>query len=303
VGFWKLIDRLKTVCAIQIEHQRKSQLPTDRVICPLCWDLNIGVTLSDEHVFPSCIEGRIRMITCSSCNNTSGAKCDSHLGLELEQHRAMTGGTVGPPVKSVIRMEDIRLTANMRCSADGNFDLTIVGNKRATNPEHLKRSLQYMKDGEVAKFKISLPIPHPEKVSQATLKSCYLAASMFIGYEWARASAPDFVRKVSMGEVDSTHLESFVYRFPSFGVDLGGGFMIGILSGFDLMLLTFPVGSEPAYFRGAVLPFADQSITQFCQNAQLFLSSLAIGSNTIAYRECYVFDSEYQIMEMHNEST
>ncbi len=243
------------------------------------------------------------MITCASCNNTSGAKNDSHLGLELEQHRAMTGGTVGPPVKSVIQMGDIRLTANMRCSTEGNFDLTIVGNGRATNPEHLKRSLQNMKDGEVAKFKISLPVPHPEKVNRAVLKSCYLAASLFIGYEWARASAPDFVRRASMGNVDSTHLESFAYRFPSFGVVLGDGFMIGILSEFDLIFLTFPVGSEPAYFRGAVLPLDDQSIDQYCQNAKLFRRALAIGSNTIEYRECYIVDSEYQITEMHNEST
>lgn len=302
LGMRKMIDRLKTVSAIQIEHQRNSQLPADRVICPLCWNLNFDVELSDEHVFPSCIEGKIRMITCTSCNNKSGSKHDVHLGLELEQHRAMTGGTAGPPVKSVVRMGDIRLTANMRCSVEGNFDLTIVGNKRATNPVHIKRSLEYMKEGEVASIKISLPIPHPEMLNRAVLKSCYLAASMFVGYEWARAIAPDFVRRLGTGEIESTELDTLVYRFPTLGFELNDAFMIGLLSDLDVIILTFPIGSEPVYFRAAVLPLADQSIAQYLQNARLFLDRLKIGSNQIEYRECYIVDSNYQITELLDAS-
>lgn len=293
-----MIDRLKTVSAIQIEHQRISQLPTDRVICPLCWNLNPDVELSDEHVFPSCIEGKIRMITCTSCNTKIGSKHDFHLGRELEQHRAMTGGTVGPPVKSVIRMGDIRLTANMRCSAEGNIDLTIVGKKRATNPDHIRRSLEYMKEGEKANIQISLPIPNPQMLNRAVLKSCYLAASMFVGYEWARAIAPNFVRRLGTGEIESTELEALVYRFPSLGVELNDAFMIGMLSDLDVIMLTFPIGREPDYFRAAVLPFSDQSIAEYLQNARLFFDRLKIGSNTIEYRKCYIVDSSYQFTDL-----
>jgi hypothetical protein len=297
-----MVDRLKTVSAIQIEHQQNSLLPTDRVICPLCWNLNSDVELSDEHVFPSCIEGKIRMITCTSCNTKIGSKYDFHLGLELEQHRAMTGGTVGPPVKSVVRMGDIRLAANMRCSAEGSVDLTIVGKKRATNPDHIRRSLEYMKGGEMTNIEISLPIPHPQMLNRAVLKSCYLAASMFVGYEWARAVAPNFVRRLGTGEIESTELESLVYRFPSLGIELNDAFMIGVLSDLDVIMLTFPIGSKTAYFRAAVLPFADQSITQYLQNARLFFDRLKIGSNTIEYRECYIVDSNYQVTDSLNAS-
>jgi len=215
----------------------------------------------------------------------------------------MTGGTIGPSVRSVIRMGDIRLSANMRSSGEGNVDFTIVGNKRATNPKHLKQSIQYMREGDVANLKVTFPMPNSKMINQAVVKSCYLAASMFAGYEWARATAPDLVRRIGIGEVAWHEFESIVYRFPKLGVDIQNGFMIGILLNLDLIMLTFPVGSEPTYYRGAALPFADQSITQYCQNSKLFLKSLEKGTNTIEYRECYIINANYQVTELHHKST
>jgi len=161
--------------------------------------------------------------------------------------------------------------------------------------------MQYMKKGELAKFKITHPIPHLEMLNQAVIKSCYLAATMFAGYGWARATAPDFVRRIGIGEIASQEFESLVYRFPKLGVELENGFMIGVLSELDIVMLTFPVGREPVYFRGAVLPLADQSIEQYCQNASMFLKRLKKGDNTIEYNECYLVNSNYQITAFHGE--
>ncbi len=295
------IDRLKIASELQLRWQSLAGMPTDRVICPLCWNTDSGVETSDEHVFPDCIDGRIRMITCKSCNNNRGSKQDSQLGLELAQHRAMIGNEKHGSVSVNLEMGGSRLTANMHSRSAGNVDLVIVDNKRATNPADIEASKEYMKDGTAAKIKIRHRVPHPVILNQAVMKSCYLAASMFFGYVWSRSSAPDFVRRIGIGENAPDELNSLAYRFPRLGMTLEDEFMIGGVSDLDVILLTFPVGRESAYFRGAILPYADQSLDQYLCNSTHFFQKLKLGNNPISYDWCFTFNSRYEISQLLGE--
>ncbi len=86
-------------------------------------------------------------------------------------------------------------------------------------------------------------------------------------------------------------------------MNLDDKFMIGAVSELDVILLIFPVGRESAYFRGAVLPYSDQTLDQYLCNSRTFSLKLKRGNNPISYDWCFTFNSRYEATQLLGEST
>ena len=80
-------------------------------------------------------------------------------------------------------------------------------------------------------------------------------------------------------------------------------FMIGKVSELELVMVTFPVGKESAYYRSALLPFLDQTAKQYLSNAGNFEQNLQMGNNSFSYDWCFTFDSVFEILQLFGECT
>lgn len=221
------------------------------VLCPLCLRTFDRAALEDrgpnglseEHVVPRSVGGRICTLTCRRCNNTDGSRIDSQLELDMRL-RQFAAGT-GPRQSGYVRVDDLHLPIWWSRSAEGEV-LEIKGGPPIVL-EAFGRHLQAMREGDTFNLTIKTGIV-ANRVRRAMVRIAYLAIFESLGYHYVLSDAGHFVRSVLAGE----HEEVLALMTP-------------VMEDFDTRqklerMVVVPIGGpEGIVARGVLVPLGDSS--------------------------------------------
>jgi hypothetical protein len=163
--------------------------------------------LSAEHVPPESLGGRELLLTCRSCNNSSGTKLDAHAKIKEDVQLALAGRLVLPH-RIRAMFGDLVVNAELHASG-GKYSLRVPTkiNKPGTSDR-----LQ-----SVARIGAQLTVEH-ERYAELGAKiswfrSGYLALFAVTGYELALNPAFEIVRKQIL-ECDERKMITFTSEVP-----------------------------------------------------------------------------------------
>jgi HNH endonuclease len=180
--------------------------------CPICLtaftiEALAQKQLSAEHVPPESLGGRELLLTCRSCNNSSGTKLDSHARIKENVHLALAG-TLEHPHRVRAMFGDLVVNAELHTSG-GKHSLQVPAkiNKPGTSDR-----LQ-----NVARTGAQMTV-EPERYADLGAKiswfrSGYLALFAVTGYELALNPAFEIVRK-QIVECDERKIITFTSEVP-----------------------------------------------------------------------------------------
>lgn len=162
--------------------------------CPICLtpftiEALAQKQLSTEHVPPESLGGRELLLTCRSCNNSSGTKLDAHAKIKEEVQLALAG-TLEHTHRVRAMFGDVVLNAELHTSG-GKYSLQVPTkiNKPGTT-DTLQR---------VAQMGAQLTVEHARYADLGAkiswFRSGYLALFAVTGYELALNPAFEIVRK------------------------------------------------------------------------------------------------------------
>lgn len=161
--------------------------PDNLFLCPICFkyfpeeavDANL---ISLEHVPPKAVGGKVRTLTCRTCNNEAGTRLDSklqkHLNfIEFDDNIPKTELEIKYSLN-----DSVFLPATLSQSPEGN--LIIAGQPHRSNPKDLERIMQNPPQN-ANQMTFRLQIPTYERHSRAAiLRIAYLYAFSVLGYSF-----------------------------------------------------------------------------------------------------------------------
>jgi HNH endonuclease len=180
--------------------------------CPIClttftMEALAQKELSAEHVPPESVGGRELLLTCRSCNNSSGTKLDAHARIKEDVNLAVAG-TLEHPHRVRARFGALVVNAELH-TQEGKYSLHVPTkiNKPGTSD-----ALQ-----NVARMGAQLTVEH-ERFAELGAKiswfrSGYLALFAVTGYELALNPAFEIVRKQIL-ECDERKMITFTSEAP-----------------------------------------------------------------------------------------
>jgi HNH endonuclease len=180
--------------------------------CPICLttftiEALAQKQLSAEHVPPESLGGRELLLTCRSCNNSSGTKLDAHARIKEDVQLALAG-TLERPHRVRAMLGDLVVNAELHTSG-GKYSLQVPTkiNKPGTSD-----TLQ-----SVARMGAQLTVEHERYADLGAkiswFRSGYLALVAVTGYELALDPAFEIVRKQIL-ECDERKMITFTSEAP-----------------------------------------------------------------------------------------
>lgn len=186
-----------------------STAPSDAYLCPLCLhfftseDLDAGV-LTDEHVPPEAVGGKALVLTCESCNRSSGGLLDEFMAND-EKLR-----TFGKPYASG-RIPGSATVAGIPNNGSISFDgqtFVMHGEPGQNNPAMLaahNESLERSGIGSSITLKVAIK-RNRRRAAIGWMRSAYLAAFAVYGYRYVLQPAFESLR-VAILDPDGTGYE------------------------------------------------------------------------------------------------
>jgi hypothetical protein len=167
-----------------------------RVLCPLCLqvysedaiDLEVP-ELTEEHIVPESLGGKLVTLSCKSCNSTHGSKLDSHLVQMMRSQDSFAGlGTL--PLKGRIGIAGNQLPARFDVS-DRTFR---VGGSRPAVLDEIKHVFQ---EGRIESIDLNFSLGYiPGRAYLALLRIAYLAMFRELGYAYILSPAASVLREI-----------------------------------------------------------------------------------------------------------
>jgi hypothetical protein len=166
------------------------------VLCPLCLqaysedaiDLE-EPELTEEHIIPESLGGKLVTLSCKSCNSTHGSKLDSHLVQMMRSQDSLAGlGTL--PLKGRIGIAENQLPAQFDVS-DRTFR---VGGGKPAVVDEIKNMFQ---QGRIDSIDLNFSLGYiPGRAYLALLRIAYLAMFRELGYPYILSPAAGVVREM-----------------------------------------------------------------------------------------------------------
>jgi hypothetical protein len=150
--------------------------------------------LTEEHIIPKELGGRLVTLTCKDCNNSHGHEIDAHL---IQMLRALdsVAGIGRKPLRGRIQMKGITVPTDVDWKASVQEVTTF--RLRRFNPAVHEAIQQHMRDGEVESFKITLSLDYiPARACLGVLRIAYLVMFRELGYSYILSSAARVVREM-----------------------------------------------------------------------------------------------------------
>jgi hypothetical protein len=180
--------------------------------CPICLttftiEALAQKQLSAEHVPPESLGGRELLLTCTSCNNSSGTKLDSHARIKEDVQLALAG-TLEHPHRVKAMFGDLVVNAELHTSR-GKYALQVP---TKINKPGTRDTLQ-----NVARMGAQLTVEH-ERYAELGAKiswfrSGYLALFAVTGYQLALDPAFEIVSNQIL-ECDERKMITFTSEVP-----------------------------------------------------------------------------------------
>jgi hypothetical protein len=180
--------------------------------CPICLttftiEALAQKQLSTEHVPPESLGGRELLLTCRSCNNSSGTKLDAHARTK-EDVQLARAGTLDRPHRVRAMFGDLVVNAELHTSG-GEYSLQAP---TKINRPGTRDTLQ-----NVARTGTQLTVEHERYAELGAIiswfRSGYFALFAVTGYELALDPAFEIVRKQIL-ECDERKMITFTSEVP-----------------------------------------------------------------------------------------
>ncbi len=189
--FARLARDLETVCG---DYPGK-------MACPLCLTLfsedSVDLDepqLTEEHIIPGELGGRLTTLTCKHCNNHHGAQLDSHLIQRLRVHDALAGAHDWP-LKGRIEVAGMAVPADVDWRAHRHD--TTQFRLRQFDPAVHAAIQQSLRDGNVDNINVHFSFGYiPYRTDMAILRIAYLACFRNWGYRFILTPAIQVVRNL-----------------------------------------------------------------------------------------------------------
>jgi hypothetical protein len=175
--------------------RRTVTLPRDGdfYACPCCllaYDRGALDTrfLTDEHVPPEAVGGKILVLTCAPCNHQAGSQLDAHADRRQAVQDLISGRSDARKLRTEIAVDGIVLRGNITGVGDALL-LSVVG--EANNPKDLvetERILDGWSATEGVEGRFGFRVVESVSVPNARLswvRAAYLAAFAALGYRYA----------------------------------------------------------------------------------------------------------------------
>jgi len=237
---------------------------TGAVLCPLCLAAFDGEALAsgaltEEHIIPSSLGGRVVTLTCKSCNNVQGSKIDAHLVNMVRSHASLRGD--GKPLRGTMEFMDHSLPVRVGMASDGGTSvIRVLGG----SPESIKQLLvDFGTLGAGASLELNLKMDYAEQPFQrAILRVAYLTLFSDLGYRYALSRGGNVIRKIVIGETAITAVPKLVYPLMNVqGITKWPrpviGFTIRAEGGIVAHLVVICLRSQEGFYYSTVLPAAE----------------------------------------------
>lgn len=189
-------------------------------ICPLCLRGFNKVALRDrsvteEHVVPSSLSGRIVTLTCAECNNKHGSGLDAHIHTKMRMKDVFQGLRSHT---AAITVDGARMAASITMPqyTEGKTPtLTIEGLPDKSAPRHTDHVEKALLAGTrqvtlTYTFKLSIP-----KSQSALLRMAYLMMFHYFGYFYPRLKVARQLREIIEHPVDRSPFYRGIQELPS----------------------------------------------------------------------------------------
>lgn len=164
--------------------------------CPICLTL-FGredlSKLSEEHIIPSAIGGKLTTLTCSKCNNTQGSKLEADLVKRLRVEDIFAGKS-DLPLRGQVSAGNGKATADIYFS-DERPNINIVAIPEHSNPAQFSNLNRRFTEG-LKEFSISGVLGfNAQRSAVALIRSAYLMMFRYFGYGYILTEILDQVRE------------------------------------------------------------------------------------------------------------
>jgi hypothetical protein len=250
------------------EHYRKSltaaglsTLREDALICPLCWQETPYEELSLEHIVPSSVGGRCKVLTCRTCNNEQGSGLDAH----LSQYQKIADAFLGHgSIPTTMTVNDRRMIANLEWGRDTK-NFKVVG--KASNPIAVDAIREDFKSGKVAEVHLSFAYGYSKnKFQTAVLRAGYLIIYKCFGYEYAKHEIAQVIRRrIVDPTLDKPRLGSFVIALHNFASPFDEPHFIapGNVNGVEFYLVIIRLCNATTTHLGVYIPVPGDRSDEF----------------------------------------
>ncbi|MGA2222248.1 MAG: HNH endonuclease [Verrucomicrobiia bacterium] len=160
-------------------------------VCPVCLNNFLELQdLSEEHVPPDSVGGKVLCLTCRKCNSEAGYQIDAHVHREQLSHSFMEKN--GQTRRATLIKGEIQLNVDVRNDQKG-IQIQILGEHN--DPKVVEKSdSQILVDG--TSFQLRDEVSYSRKMADVGyLKSAYLAAFAKLGYAYVLMHGLDRVRQ------------------------------------------------------------------------------------------------------------
>lgn len=177
-------------------YQEHSKSNLKQVSCPVCcklfsFDDLKSRKLTDEHIIPEALGGKLLVLGCRVCNNYLGSKVDSHLVNEMRSRDA-ANGKISIPVTMFIGGHRTLNLMQFRPDVQKKMELKVV--KQASDPKAIEGAMRALKEGQ-NEIKIEMRANYIEgRAKIALLKTAYLGLFLEAGYKYIFNRALDPIR-------------------------------------------------------------------------------------------------------------
>lgn len=197
---WNNMKHAVNLTVSSSEEAEPMPPPNDLYVCPLCLNfftheaLTIPDMLTLEHVPPHSVSGKIKCLTCKTCNTKAGSELDSHLIKAYNFHDILTG-VVGTS-------SDVRMSLNNSPFISATLTIPhtdsreIVPHPHRSSPEYLAQFNEKLSkidpDSFDLKFDLGNYLPMNAKIS--ILRSAYLWGFSTLGHSFLLNYSLDNIR-------------------------------------------------------------------------------------------------------------
>jgi hypothetical protein len=151
--------------------------------------------LTEEHIIPAELGGKIITLTCKKCNNTDGGQVDSHFIQKVRVDEALGGyhGSIG----SDVYISGHRVFAQIEFPSRERETTKIIVKSEASNPAEIEASHQAFLQGAVEKIQLNMHLRYNQNLARlSVVRSAYLAMFSRFGYRYILNDSVEHIRQL-----------------------------------------------------------------------------------------------------------
>jgi hypothetical protein len=231
---------------------------TDVFACPLCFGIFGREALdaefiTEEHIIPRKLGGKLTTLTCKDCNNQDGSQLDSHLVSEFRT-RDKIEGLSHSPLKGRVETPTAKQDVEIYLSNPQSPGLLILGDPKRSNPKSVQSIMRTMEEDAKNVSFILKSDYNPLNSQIAKLRAAYLLMFYYFGYEYVVQESVKLVRQQIQSPDKDLIASKAVLDFRQTPDELNRVSLIRTPSDLRCFIVSLKLSTEIDRSFGVVLP-------------------------------------------------